>query len=312
MSGKLIRAGLIILIFAVVLALIVPSGAVANPEFVNVDIDITKNQVPIADVKPGAEEKVVYYGNLSVKMNQFGPLYPVKIELFVSCDLGWKCTVTPATFSIPPGTSQPFTIEVTVPANTSYYTSGSLSLWGKASSFPDYVTYIGGGTGTILVRQYKNYTVDCKDPVLQASPGSREWFEICVTNTGNCRERIFIEVENLDELNDKDIVVTLQKSKIELQSYMNDTIRIGVTVPKSAKSLGDHEIVVKTYVMSGFGEIELMQNLTLQLEVQEENIIYTTEFFISSTILIVILFCLFFIWQLRRVRKKRNIKPKKP
>lgn len=312
MSGKVLRAGLIILIFTVILVQIVPSGAVANPEFINIDLDFNYDQTPIADVKPGAEEKVVYYGNLSVKMNMFGPLYPVKIELLASTSQGWNCTVTPSTFSIPPGTGQPFTIELTIPFNASYYTSGQLSIYCKASAFPDYVTYQGPPiTSTIKVRQFQNYTVVCKDPVHHAKPGSREWFEISVTNTGNAREKIFIEIENLDELNDKDIVVTLQKSKIELQSYTKDTVRVGVTVPKSAKSLGEHEIVVKTYLMSGSGEIGLMKNLTLQLEVPEEYIIYTTEFFVSSTILIVIIFCLFFIWQLRRVRKKRNIKRKK-
>ena len=84
-----------------------------------------------------------------------------------------------------------------------------------------------------------------------------------------------------------------------------------IRVSKDAKAIGNHKIVVKTHARD-IGEDILIKNQTLRLEVPQETIIYTNEFFISSVILIVIIFCIFFIWQVRKFRKKRNTKLKKP
>jgi hypothetical protein len=313
MKGKVSKFILLIAILLLLLLQLIPSGVVANNKWVNVNLNFTNDQVQFADVTPSIGDQVVFNGSLNVYMNSFGPAFPVKIELFASTDLGWDCTVIPSKFSILPGASQPFTVEVNVPANISYYYYSLISISCKYSSFPDYVTYSRPPiTGSIRARQYQNYTVGCEDPVLQGKPGSEEWFEIYVKNTGNARDKIYFEIDNLDELEKKSFSVMLIQNKIEFPTYTNNSVRFRVTVPKSAEAIGDHEIVLKTYLMSGDGEIILIKNLTLQLEVPEENIIYTNEFFISSIILIVIIFCIFFVWQSRKLRKKRNIKLKKP
>lgn len=312
MKGKGTKITILITILLLLFIQLVPTSVVAVRKWVDVDIDFIDDVAPPEDVEPGAANKVFYYGIVSVKMNPMGPAFPVKIELIAYTDQGWNCTVTPNTFSIPPGTGQPFTIEVTVPAKTSYYTGGTMSLYGKASSFPDYVTRQGSPiTGTIKIEQYQNYTVKCDAPVLQARPGSIETFEISVTNTGNARDRVYLKIENRDELRKHGILASLDRHFIDLESHINETVTIRVRVSKGAKAVGDHEIVVKTYSMRGPGEVILIKNQTLRLEIPQDTIIYTDEFFISSLILIVIIFCIFFTWQMRRLRKKRKIKLEK-
>ena len=142
-------------------------------------------------VKPGESGLVTFSGTVSAEIPMGGAIQDVIVNLIGSTDQGWPVTVTPATVLLQPGTQEePISVTVAVTPETSYYTSGGLTLTGTATAFPGSIRYtITPVQATIKIKQYYRFSIGCSKPYIEVAPSERLVFNLQIINEGNARDK---------------------------------------------------------------------------------------------------------------------------
>jgi hypothetical protein len=190
-------------------------------------------EVQEADVRPGESGLVTFAGTVSAELAAGGAIQDVRVELVGSTDQGWPVTVTPAIVMLNPGTEEKaVSVTVAVTPETSYYTSGTLTLGGRAAAFPGSLSYnIPSISGTIKIKQYYRFSIGCSKPYIEVAPSERLVFNLQIVNEGNARDKFGIEIKNLEKLSKSAWTVTLSRPQIEIPEKNEETIPIPVGTP---------------------------------------------------------------------------------
>lgn len=304
MSGKVIRSIFIILILLIGLFQIIPNNSIAiGDPVVNLRF-IEGEEVQSANVRPGESGEVSFHGTVSADIPAGGAIQDVIVHLRAATDQGWPTTITPATLALQPGTEEaPFVATVKVPIETSYGTNGVIIIDGTAETFPGSSTSeIQPITGSILINQYFRFQLDCDRPTLKATSGSDVIFELIIRNEGNGRDRFSLEVNNLDELTRDDFEIELSRSTIEIPEKGEQIVEVTIKVPEGSKGVGKNNIEMKvSSEMEPLGE-RMYQRYTLTLEVSEDNILLSTDFWAITIVVIILIVCIIVIWKYKKSR----------
>ncbi|MCK5559584.1 MAG: hypothetical protein KAJ51_03285 [Thermoplasmata archaeon] len=266
-----------------------------------------EESVQEVDVQPGEDGKVVFNGFARAVPPPEGSPRTIYVDLNSFTNQGWTTNIMPALMAIEPGEEAPFTVEVEVPPETSSSINATLKVTGVTGSATGRLTYgVEPINGTILIKQYFNFIILCKNSFKESLPDSEEKFELDIRNKGNGRDRISFEVVNQDELVNKDLSVTLSQEQIELDENDNITIKVFVQAGKGTKCLGKHNILIKVYSEQESSENSIPQIYTLTIKITDEDLDFINVFTISSILFIVILLILIILWR-RRINKKRKL-----
>jgi hypothetical protein len=195
-----------------------------------------------AYVAPGQDGIVVFHGFIHQEQYQNRT---VLFELETYCN-GWE-TTTPGPFSALLNRSYeiPFEIMVKVPERTSQSSSGYLSVSCRFEFIGNNLSgRIGPAMGLIFIKPYMDCTASPQ--ILNLSLHRDESYEVefNLTNTGNCDNRMRIEISNRHDLEDKNLVCLLYRDKYYL--WEGNSTQVAVSVNTSMDTnLGDHKIIIR-------------------------------------------------------------------
>ena len=184
-------------------------------------------EVQEADVRPGESGIVTFAGTASVDLAAGGDVEEVWFELQGSTDMGWPVTVSPSTIKFDPSTEEkPFSAQVTVPQGTSYYTPGTITVNGTATSYPDQIVWnISGIQGTVRIKQFYRFIPSSPESTQFIEGEEGAVFDIVIDNTGNARDKFMISIENSEELLPLGFTFEYY-GPIEINSNESDTIQL--------------------------------------------------------------------------------------
>ncbi len=187
-----------------------------------------------ADVGPGETGIVRFTGQVEVEM--IGPGANVQlIVVSLTADAGWPTSISPTTMSFPAQGSTPknFEVVVRVPNFTSFQSSGNVMISGTVRTLPGALNFkIPETKGIITINPYFLLTVSCEEPYVEISPGDPLLFSMKIKNDGNTKDRIKIDVSNVDDLAKDEWVVTLGTRSVMIDENKEDVVKIAVTSPQ--------------------------------------------------------------------------------
>jgi len=187
-----------------------------------------------AKVGPGETGIVRFTGQVEVQM--IGPGSNVQlIVVTLTADAGWPTSISPTTISFNAQALTPknFEVIVKVPNFTSFQSSGNVIISGTVGAKPGALTYkIPETKGIITINPYFMVTVSCEEPYIEISPGDPLLFSMKIKNDGNTKDRIKIDVSNIDDLAKEEWVVTLGTRSVFIDESKEDIVKIAVTSPQ--------------------------------------------------------------------------------
>jgi len=210
-----------------------PEEAEAAQPVASIILDTTEET---AHVGPGETGIVTFTGTVDVDM--IGPGQSVQlIVVTLEAEAGWPATVSPATLYFTAqqtGQAKPFSVAVKVPNFTSFTMSGQVVISGSVRTMPGTpVSYKASpATGIITIKPYFMLTVSCEKPYIEINPGDPLNFKLRIKNDGNTKDRVRMEIKNMDELADNEWVVTLGTRSMFLEENKEDVVNIAVTSPQ--------------------------------------------------------------------------------
>jgi hypothetical protein len=301
MKGKVVKVILIILILLLSTVHLVPENVKAQGDIL---IQIILDETTEADVRPGSECKVFIHG----RVISDEPIREVIVKLDVTTDPAWSCTINPAEIIVSPRSEEPFTIIITLTPETSIYTSSMYAIGGTCGYYPGTLMYnLPSITGTIGIRQYSQYMIECSEPVINIQPGDQEAIELTIWNIGNGREIYNLELIGYDELDKNGFTFTLNMKQIEIPEKSNGSFIVKVTAPSDLNALGTFNLRVQVTPDNMNIDDTDIQTFSLSIKVSEEKIIYTTEFQIIIVLIVAaVITSVFYIRWRNKLRKLKN------
>jgi len=205
-----------------------PEEAEAAQPVASIKLDTNEE---IARVGPGETGIVIFTGLVDV--NMIGPGQSVQmIVVTLEADAGWPATVSPSTLYFEAsqmGQSKAFSVTVKVPNFTSFAMSGKLTVSGTVRTMPGAPMYstASPAMGIITIKPYFMLTVSCEKPYIEVNPADALNFKLRIKNDGNTKDRITMEITNMDDL--RGWVVTLGTRSLFLEENKEDVINIAIT-----------------------------------------------------------------------------------
>jgi hypothetical protein len=187
-----------------------------------------------AEVKPGEHGTVIFTGVVNCEMVAGGTFQKVIVSLQASSDQGWTPVVNPPQITFNPNSDSnlPFSVTVTVPAETSFYTTDTIRVSGRGVAYPGATQdIIDEVTATIKVAQFYKFSLECSKAYQEVGPSERLAFDLRVKNHGNARDTFNIKISNLKELTKDGWTVTLSTDVIEINEKDEGVVQIPVGTP---------------------------------------------------------------------------------
>ena len=191
---------------------------------------------------------------------------------------------------------------VIVPPNTSSTTTDTIQIWGTgiliSEHYSDTLTPI---TGTIRITQHHNTRLVTNTPTLTIGMEKSVKYNLSITNTGNGHDIYNINIDNRKELENAGLSTFLLDG---LNLSANETKDIDVIIQTSKDTKpGKYkiELSIKSNIEERNKDFAVQHNITLTLEVEEENLITLV---IGIAIIIYLIAIICFIWA--KKRKVRN------
>jgi hypothetical protein len=192
-----------------------------------------EEETQTADVRPGEHGTVTFPGTVRAELAAGGTVQNVVVTLQGSTSLNWPVTVNPATLTVAPGGDEvPFSVTVTVPPETSYIISDTLSVGGRAQPFPGAGLYtVQPITGTILVAQFYKFALACDKPYKQVNPTEELAFNLRIWNYGNGRDTFRLFIPKLDKLAGDGWNVQLSQYTLDVDEKSQQTVQVQNKTP---------------------------------------------------------------------------------
>jgi hypothetical protein len=204
-----------------------------------------------------------------------------------------------------------FTVQVRAPNGESLTNTGTVTVTGRWEIEPQGTKGpadpLQGVVGRINIEQFYKFSISSSKTSKVCKPGDSVIFKLDIRNEGNFFDAFSIELINEEELNDKHTIAILTRSNIEILSNSTKTVGIEVNLGDCVRSLGKHEIKMRVSSENGLREGVEPQEFTFEVDVPQNNIIYTSDF--SNAVIIIILIIivvLFIFWRIRRNKRKNR------
>jgi len=244
----------------------------------------------VADVQPGETSTVSFPGIVEVGRSPGGAVQDVVVTLMGSTELAWPVSIIPEMVQVDPGGSAKFVATVSVPIECSFYIQDVLTISGVARNFPGVGAYnVPPVTGSIRIAQFCMFTIHASEPKICTGPGSRVVYEMDIHNLGNGKDTFSVNINNLDELNNKGIKVNKNIYTAEVNEKSNYTFEIRVDVPSGGKASGKHtiEVQVASELAEKSGEVQSSMVYCLELEVEGGTILGVS--YLSFGVIVIII-----------------------
>jgi hypothetical protein len=241
-----------------------------------------------AQVAPGETGVVTFNLVVNVTKSQV-----VRIIVSLTADDTWSSAVVePSSLLFSANGEKPAGVSVRVGPGESCNTVGTVTVKGYWTMYPGGMTGSAepesGVVGNIYIAQYYKFSLHSSTGLFEeVKPGSDVEFDLTIRNEGNGLDSFFIEIENLDELSDKDIEASLSESMVVGQAGQNRSTRLYLEVPENIQIIGSHEIKVQVTSEDGIQKGLPPQVMTYVIKIPEEDFTETTEFSLILAILIV-------------------------
>lgn len=273
-------------------------------------------EIQEADVRPGGDNNVMFTCVANCDLVAGGTYQRVVLNLYATSENDWPISIDPIQIEYRPETDTdiPFSVIVTVPAKTSYYTTDTIMVYGNATAYPGGVSEeINPIVGSIRMRQYFDLIVETGFNRESLRMGDETKFNITITNTGNARDDFQINIKNSKELEDAGIEIDLDRSRIEIDSNEKGTIQVTIKTSKDSKA-GTYDINLETKSVLE----ELIEGLTIPYEISptikveegksegksEDNSLLMVV--IPLIIIIIVIIVIVVIWVISNASKKRD------
>jgi hypothetical protein len=236
------------------------------------------------------------------------------VEVSLSAEDTWGAgKVSPSNFIFTQSGEQSFVANTTARPRESTKNIGTITVTGRwvlqTSGLSGTANPSQGAVGRVEIAQFCAFTMKSPKTFIETSLNEEKVFVLIIQNKGNGNDIFVVEIDNSEELLDKDIEVLLSRTQVEIsENPAEEIVRISVKVPSNADAIGSHEIIIK--VSSNLEEFqnEPAQYFTFGIRIPTDNIFISSEFMISLPIIVcVAIVSIILIW---RRRKKKRLKIK--
>ncbi|UCH89503.1 MAG: winged helix-turn-helix transcriptional regulator [Thermoplasmata archaeon] len=224
------------------------SGQAEVSEESNINISFSEGEeLQIANVKPGANHTVTFPGKVTGQVFAGSDFTDFYVYLSGSSVNDWEVLVKPTVIHLKPGDEAQFSASVSVPENTSYFITDTLTIDGYAIAQPgDENLSIDAITGSIQIAQFFSLEVNCEDASKKVEKDDKASYVIEIVNKGNGRDTAAIEIENSAELLNAGLTVQLNYNSIEIDEKQKNSFNVMVITPTIIKD-GKYDIDVIVY-----------------------------------------------------------------
>jgi hypothetical protein len=260
-------------------------------------------------VAPGESCQVMFNGTASITCP---PSSRMEVTLAV---IPRQCYayITPPTIYVYRSGDVPFEVRVILDDEESCKTFPTITVGGMWKILPSGREGVAnpeeGVMGTITIAPFYVFSVHSGKSYDEASPGSNIYYGLTIINEGNDDDIYYIEIVNSDELADKGFEVALSHSQIEIPEKELAIVTVSVDIPSEISETGVHTIIIEVYSESGSEQYLRPERLSLELNLQVEDIIFTPEFYITifTILLFIILGCIGYLkWRKKRKSNKNK------
>jgi len=261
-----------------------------------------------ADVEPGEDGVVLLDGTVTCDNVGFGSTVQyVQVNLQANAE-DWPAIVEPSTMTFDMYTDElPFEARVKVPTKTSCTESHILTVTGSWSAYPG----ARGGTvepaeATIGVNQFCSFQLAWKRTSYNGiSPGDELKCDIFVINKGNGVDSFLPSVMNIEDLNEKEIIVELSDTELVVGEEDRAYFILKLKFPKSISS-GIHVVSMNVESVGSGNGNTVDHGFDLFFEVRK----YSDVLSHPISVLIIGLIILITVIAVVRRRKKKRRKSK--
>ena len=258
-----------------------------------------------AHVGPGETGVVTFTLEVNVTMNQL-----VRVVISLTAEDTWgSAVVDPSSILFSASGVKPASVSIRAKSGENCNTVGTVTVKGYWAMYPGGITGTaepeGGLVGNIYIAQFYKFSLHSSTGLFkEVKPGSDVEFDLGILNEGNGMDTFSIEIENLDELSNKDIEASLSDHSVVNQAGQNRSVKLYIEVPDGVDSIGTHEIEVRVTSVNGAENGAPTLIMKYVVKVPEENFTETSEF--SIILVIIIVACLvggFMYWRRWKTKK---------
>ena len=233
---KIVRIMLILFILLNVLSFL-PLSAEAGHVLVTIDSfdEVTKP----AQVRPGFNIPVKFFGNLSVKRFPVGKVQ--QIDIFLKVDNpgdGWTATVFPPALIMTQGQlCKQFIVTVMPPVQEYHLTRKVINIFGSWRAVPSAgetaISYgeVQSAQVEVIVEQFYRINVYEEPPVRYVWPSETAEYELVIQNMGNGLDQFEVRILNEDGLISQGFSVEVDPTRIDIEARNESKVKIIVDGP---------------------------------------------------------------------------------
>lgn len=248
MTGKLKHLILMSLIINIFLIQFVPFSALGIGPTVLVEVQFDEGEdIQETESSPDEHTTVTFHGTVTAELVAGKRVQKIVVSLHATSDHGWSCVINPAQMTLNSGDTEPFTVVVTVPADTKTNTIDTITIGGKGVAFPGvFQDIIEPIQGTIvIIEHYHRFSLSSDKQNKNTCLDSTLIYNLTITNLGNCDDIFSLDISNFNDLMISQISVSLSTFTIEIAEKSSNVVNVIVSIPISEKCLGSHDIVIR-------------------------------------------------------------------
>jgi hypothetical protein len=186
----------------------------------------------LADVRPGEHGTVTFPGTVRAQIPAGSTIQQVVVDLQASTAMGWPAIVNPPQVQVNPGAESPFSVSVTVPPETSYTISDTVSVTGRGNAYPGALgVNVQPVQGIINVDQFYKFAIVCEKNYQEVSPTDQLMFSITIWNYGNGPDTYIINLPNADTLSKDGWNIQMGQYNVEVLEKSPAEVSVTVNTP---------------------------------------------------------------------------------
>jgi len=206
----------------------------------------------LADVDPERGGIVTFVGYINVEQwVEIDAQYAV-VDLEAEIE-GWPVTEIPLLVVTKSQSTIPFSLSIMIPPRS--MTSGmdytkTLTVSGSWEYVPESNSgQVSPVTFFVYIKQYYEYSVRCKQPYIQTSPGGEFDIDLEITNTGNGEDEVTVDIERRSTMESNGWAFVFETTKFELAHGQKKVVPVHIATPKKWEGWRNN-IVVLTFTVA--------------------------------------------------------------
>jgi len=276
---RVIRDGLGVLVFAVILLIAIPAlvfssnDAEADTRFITpLEIIYIDDSEIFVDISASNDTIVNLTGYVKCYSTIFGDPYNDIVNLSCSVPGSYHSEVYPNSLVFSRrNTNQSFNVSVVIPRGTTSSISIYLNVSGIRTENGGNPQNLKNVTATIHVNQYYNFSLVSSKSELTVMEGDQFVFLVKVSNLGNGQDTLRLDIQNRAELEKKGVACMLSATDVILDEGNDSVVKISVTLPYDSdlRRINIH-LTAYSFLSLYYYNTSVEQNLTLVVNVKSD------------------------------------------